>query len=73
MASPLNDQAQTRLAIAALFAALARTLGEQDESFPQRFDAHLEKFYREIREFPSDPIGTLETLKWAGEMLDNPK
>jgi len=33
MATPLSDQDQTWMALAALFAALARTLGEQDESF----------------------------------------
>lgn len=50
MADPLDDQAQTRLAVAALFAALAQTLREQDESFPSRFEENVEGIFRQRRE-----------------------
>jgi len=66
---PLDDQAQTNLALAGLFVALARTLGEQDESFPQRFDENVEKIYREMENYEDMPIQTMETLRWAHELL----
>ena len=69
MTDKLDDQAQTRLALAALFAALARTLGEQDKSFPSRFDRHVQKFYREMEDYQSGPIGALETLRWTHELV----
>ena len=71
MTSPLDDQAQTRLALAALFAALAETLGERDESFPSRFDNQIEKIYRQMEDYQSEPIQTLETLRWAHELIGN--
>lgn len=69
MVKPLDDQEQTSLALAALFAALAQTLGEQDKSFPSRFDANLERIYREMEDYPSNPTRTLETLAWVHELL----
>jgi hypothetical protein len=69
MATQLDDQAQTRLAVAALFVALVRTLGEQDQSVPARFDENLERLYRDMEDYPSNPVGALETLRWTHEML----
>jgi hypothetical protein len=65
----LNDQDQTRLALAGLFVALARTLGGQDESFPSRFDANIERVYREMEDYPLEPLGAMETLRTAHELL----
>jgi hypothetical protein len=66
---PLDDQAQTRLAVAALAAAFAETLREQDGSFPSRFASNLETLYREMSDYPSEPTGALETLRWTRDLL----
>jgi hypothetical protein len=68
MGQPLDDEAQTRLGVAALAAAFARTLGEQDDTFLQRFDKQLEGVYRELED-GSEPIGAMELLRWTHEML----
>ncbi len=65
----LDDQAQTNLALASLFVALARTLGGQDESFPSRFDDNLQKIYREMEDYESEPIRAMETLRFAHELI----
>jgi hypothetical protein len=65
----LGDHDQTRLALAGLFVALARTLGEKDESFPSRFDKNVERVYREMEDDPNDPLGAMEALMAAHEML----
>ena len=69
MADPLDDQAQTRLAVASLFVALAQTLGEHDESFPSRFDKNIERIYDAMREYESAPVQTIESLRWAHELI----
>ncbi len=69
MADPLDDQAQTRLALASLFVALAQTLGEQDKSFPSRFDKNIERIYDAMREYESVPVQTIESLRWAHELI----
>jgi hypothetical protein len=69
---PLDDQAQTRLVLAALFAALARTFRAQDESFPSRFEDELERLYYELDESDSPPIGAMETLRWTRQLLREP-
>ena len=60
---------QTTLALAGLFVALARTLGEKDESFTSRFDKNVERVYREMEDYPSDPLEAMEALMAAHEML----
>ncbi|KKK79218.1 hypothetical protein LCGC14_2835720 [marine sediment metagenome] len=69
MANSLDDQAQTRLALASLFVALVQTLGEQDKSFPSRFEKNVERIYREMEDYESEPIQTMETLRWAHELI----
>jgi hypothetical protein len=65
----LDDQAQTRLAMAALFAALVRALEKRDVISREEVDAELEKIWREMRDYSAQSIGVLETLRWAGELL----
>jgi hypothetical protein len=65
----LGDQGETRLAVAALFASLVEALRERDESLPSRFDAALERIWRQMRDYESSPIGALETLKWTSELM----
>ena len=69
MATPLDDQAQTRLAVASLFAALAQTLGEQSESFPPRFVAEVERRYRTMQEDEIPPTQAMEMLRLVREMI----
>ncbi len=65
----LTDQDQTRLALAGLFVALARTLGEKDKSFPMLFNANIQRVYREMEGYPTPPLGALETLRAANALL----
>jgi hypothetical protein len=67
--SHLSDQAQTRLALAALAAAFAKTLDESDESFALRFGDNLRELYATMREAESPSTDVLETLKWTQELL----
>ena len=69
MADPLDDQAQTRLAVAALFAALAQTLREQDESFPSRFEENVDRIYHQMKNYESVPIQAMEALRWTNELV----
>ena len=69
MADSLDDQAQTRLALASLFVALAQTLGGQDKSFPSRFDKNVERIYHAMRDYESEPIQVIETLRWTHELI----
>jgi hypothetical protein len=69
MATQLGDQDQTRLALASLFAALVQTLGERDEAFVPEFDRRLERIYREMEDYESNPIGALQTLRWTHELI----
>jgi hypothetical protein len=57
----LDDQAQTRLAMAALFSALVRALERRDVIARSDFTVELDKVYREIRDYPTNQIRTLET------------
>jgi hypothetical protein len=59
----LEDSVQTRLALAALFAALVRALGDQESSFPLRFNAELERIDLKMRDHQSSSIGALEALQ----------
>ena len=69
MSQPLDDQAQTRMEIAALAVAFARTLGEQDDTFLPRFDKQMERVYRQLED-ASEPLGAMELLRWAHELID---
>lgn len=65
----LNDQAQIQLALAALFAALAKTLGEQYEPFPSRFVVNLERLHQKMKGWEGEPVVAMETLRWTSEIL----
>jgi hypothetical protein len=67
--TPLADQAQTRLAVAALFVALVRALRGLDESVPSKVEAELERLFYRLRDYPADTAGATETLRWASELL----
>jgi hypothetical protein len=66
---PLDDQAQTRLAMAALFVALVRALEKRDLTSRAEVSGELEKLYREVRDYPAQSLGVIETLRWADELL----
>jgi hypothetical protein len=65
----IDDQAQTRLATAALFAALVRALERRDVVSRPEVEAELDKLYHVIRDYPSDWTGALEALSWAATLL----
>ena len=68
MAKKLNDQAQTQLALAALFAALAKTFGEQYELFPKvRCKSRTPS--PENEGLGGRSMVALETLRWTSEIL----
>jgi len=69
MSDHKDDQAQTRLALAALTACIAQTLGEQDTTFVPRLRANLEKTYYHLRDSGTDALGTLETIRNVEELL----
>ncbi len=64
-----NPIDQTRLAIAALTACIVRALGQQDEAFQARFKENLSKVYDNIRDMELSHIGSMETLTWTKEFL----
>jgi len=65
----LDDQAQTRLAIAALFAALVKALERRDVTAVSDFKDGLEEVSRDIRNNQPSATGALETLQWTSEFL----
>ena len=65
----LSDQDQTRLALAALFAALAGALGERDKSFPEAFSRHLSALHSELVKDGRGEPGVLDALRWTHEMM----
>lgn len=66
--TPLDENAQTRLAMAGLFAALAKALDATDPTFAERFRAELKGVYDQFEDFAVDPPKALETLKWAYDL-----
>ena len=69
---PLNDQVQTRLALAALFVALVRTLHGSDAAVLPKAEAELERLYYKMKDWSRDTNGALETLRMAQQMLRDP-
>ena len=65
----LDDHAQTRLAIAALFAALVKALERRDVTAVSDFKDGLEEVSRDIRNNQTSATGALETLQWTSEFL----
>jgi hypothetical protein len=65
----LDDQAQTRLAIAALFAALVKALERRDVTAVSDFKDGIEEVSRDIRNNQMSGTGALETLQWTSEFL----
>lgn len=65
----LSDQDQTRLALAALFAALAGALGERDKSFPEAFSRHLFALHEELTADGRGEAGVMDALRWTHEMM----
>ena len=64
MTHPLDDQAQTRMALAALVAALAQTLDGSHPGSAKRFREAVERIYNDARD-RDVPMSVLETLGWA--------
>jgi hypothetical protein len=69
MADQPTHSDQTSLALAALTACIAQTLGEQDSTFVPRLRVHLEKAYYKLRDSGSDNLAALETIRNVEEFL----
>ena len=67
----LSEQAQTRLAVAALTAALVKTIGERDKSFSSLFMKELDRHYRNMEDYDTHPTGAMETLRWTKELIQS--
>ena len=65
----LDAQAQTRFAIAALFAALVKALERRDVTAVSDFKDGLEEVSRDIRNDRTSATDALETLQWTSEFL----
>lgn len=65
----LSEHDQTRLAVAALFAALARSLHDQGKCDLERFDEEIERLHFEMGEEESPPLSARRTLRWTHKYL----
>jgi hypothetical protein len=65
----LNSEEETRLGIASMFVALARTIGEKDESFLARFDSQIQVIYRTVSDYPTEAVGALQILEAARRLI----
>lgn len=65
----LSDHDQTRLALAALFAALVRSLHDQGKCDLGRFDEEIERLHFEMGEEESPPLSARRTLRWTHKYL----
>jgi hypothetical protein len=65
----LSEEAQTRLAVASLAAALVKALDERLPGIQSSFEDNLRKLYDQGKEVEFPSIGALETIKWTGELL----
>lgn len=69
----LDDPAQTRLALATLFAALVRALDEQQGGVAKAFCRHLQATHQSMRDQEGPGHQVLETLRWADELVRVPR
>lgn len=69
----LSDQSQTNLAVACLLACIVRTLDARFPGVRQEVEAEAQKTYYRVREYESPSIHVMETLRWFGEELREPK
>ena len=64
-----SEDAETRMAIAALMAALVNALSEESPGLAKRFCKNLEETYNSVRDYESQPTGVIETLKWTSDFI----
>jgi len=65
----LGEDAETRLTIAALAAAVVRGAENSLPGLTDRVVAELDSLQCEMRYWESEPTGASETLRWARELL----
>ncbi len=67
-----SDSTQTRMAIAAHFAALARAIGDQSPTFAKGFRDHLERIQMMEASAGHDHthLYLMETLSWTIALMD---
>lgn len=64
-----SEDAETRMTMAALTAALVRALSDENPGLADRFCQHLETTYNSMRDYESEPSGVMETLKWTHDFV----
>lgn len=68
--SKLSEDANTRLTIAALAAIMVRAIDSSLPGFASNVVNELRDLRREMRHWDSEPIGALESLRWAQELVE---
>lgn len=66
----LGEDAETRITIAALAAAIVRSAEHTIPGLSAGVIRELDALQHELRYWESEPTGTIETLRWARELLD---
>lgn len=66
---PLNDQDQTRLALASLAAGIVRTLEKRWPGVQKEVESEIQVIYQNLRESGDGNLQTLEALRWFSESL----
>ena len=65
----LGEDAETRLTIAALAVALVKGAEETLPGLCLDFVQELDALQNQMRYWESEPTGTMETLRWARELI----
>lgn len=65
----LGEDAETRMTIAAIAAAIVRVVESSNAGFSDQVKGELDKLQQEMRYWDSEPTGVLETLSWFRELI----
>ena len=65
----VNDEAQTRLAVAALAACVLRTLGDSVPGLRPKFENSIATAMAVLRKEHPESSAALETLSWARDLV----
>ena len=66
----LREDAETRLTVAALAAAIVRGAEGDLPGLSRRVVSELDALQHEMRYWESEPTGALETLRWTRELIN---
>ena len=69
----MTEDDQTRMALAALFGALVRSMDEVNPGLQAKFCRHLEETHASMKDYDSHPIKALETLILTHDYVKVPR